>query len=102
MGRRVHSLEKLPRETRSALVDYLAELEKVYPEGMKKYQVIPWPEYGEDSYLVKISPPENEEKWMSLSERMAEVGTRILVESDQLFILAVQTITPLTETRTDR
>jgi hypothetical protein len=89
MGRRAHSREKLPQETRNALADYLAELEKVYPEGTKRYQVVSWPEYGEDSYLVKISPPADEEKWIELSERMAEVGTRILVESDQLFILAV-------------
>ena len=86
MARRA-SLEKLPQETRSALADYLAELEKVYPQGARRYQVVPWPEYGEGSYLVKIAPPDTEEKWMDLSTRMAEVGTRILVESDQLFIL---------------
>jgi len=85
--RRASHRERLTQETRSALAEYLAELEKVYPAGMKGYQVVPWPEYGEGSYLVKISPPADEEKWMELSERMAEVGTRILVESDQLFIL---------------
>lgn len=89
MARGMSHPERLSRETRNALAHYLAELEKVYPEGMKKYQVIPWPEYGEGSYLVKISLPDDEEKWMELSERMAEVGTRILVESDQLFILTV-------------
>jgi len=89
MARGMSHPERLSRETRNALAYYLAELEKAYPEGVKKYQVIPWPEYGEGSYLVKISPPDDEEKWMELSERMAEVGTRILVESDQLFILAV-------------
>ena len=89
MGRRAHGREKLPQETRDALADYLTELEKVYPEATKKYQVVSWPEYGEGSYLVKISPPADEEQWIELSERMAEVGTRILVESDQLFILAV-------------
>jgi hypothetical protein len=89
MGRRAYSREKLPQETRNALADYLAELEKLYPEGTKKYQILSWPEYGEGSYLVKISPPADEERWIELSERMAEVGTRILVESDQLFILAV-------------
>lgn len=90
MARRASHLEKLPQETRSAFADYLAELEKVYPEGTKKYQVIPWPEYGEGSYLVKLLLPDDEEQWMKLSERMAEVGTRILVESDQLFILACE------------
>ena len=89
MARGMNHPERLPRETRDALAQYLAELEKTYPEGMKKYQVIPWPEYGEGSYLVKIAPPDDEERWMELSERMAEVGTRILVESDQLFILTV-------------
>ena len=89
MARRASHPERLPRETRNALADYLAKLEKAYPEGKKKCQVIPWPEYGEGSYLVKIPPPDDEEKWMELSERMAEVGTRILVENDQLFILTV-------------
>ncbi len=89
MARRANHPDRLPQETRSALADYLAELEKAYPAGMKKYQIVPWPEYGEGSYLVKIPPPDDEEKWMELSERMAEVGTRILIENDQLFILAV-------------
>jgi hypothetical protein len=89
MARRASRPDRLPQEIRSALADYLAELEKLYPEGTKKCHVIPWPEYGEGSYLVKIHPPEDEERWIELSERMAEVGTRILVESDQLFILTV-------------
>lgn len=88
MARRAPHSERLPQETRSALVDYIAELEKVYPEGRNKYQLVSWPEYGEGSYLVKVPLPENEEKWLELSEHMAEIGTRILAESDQLFILA--------------
>lgn len=89
MARGMSRPERLSRETRNALADYLAELEKTYPEGRKKCQVLPWPEYGAGSYLVKIPPPEDEKRWIELSERMAEVGTRILVENDQLFILAV-------------
>ena len=88
MARRASHLEKLPQETRSALADYLTELEKEYPEGARKCQIVPWPEYGEGSYLVKIAPFDDEKRWLELSKRMAEVGTRILVESDQLFILA--------------
>jgi len=87
MARKASRLEKLPSEAQSALADYLTELERLYPEGAKKYQVIPWPEYGEGSYLVKLPSLDDEKRWMKLSERMAEVGTRILVESDQLFIL---------------
>ena len=56
MARRTSHIERLPQETRSAFADYLAELEKLYPEGTKKYQVVPWPEYGKGSYLVKIPP----------------------------------------------
>ena len=89
MVRRANHSERLPRVTRSALADYLAELENIYPEGAGKYHVIPWPEYGEGSYLVKIPPPDDEERWMELSERMAEVGTRIFVKSDKLFVLTV-------------
>ncbi len=88
MARRTNQAEKLPQETRSALAEYLIELEKFCPASTKRYQVIPWPEYGEGSYLVKILPLHNEKQWMELSERMAEVGTHILLKSDQLFILA--------------
>jgi hypothetical protein len=87
MVRRTSQLNRLPREIRDALAEYLAELEKLYPEGKRNCQIVPWPEYGVGSYLVKIPPPDDEKKWMELSEQMAEVGTRILVESDQLFIL---------------
>jgi hypothetical protein len=87
MARRASLRKKLPSEMRDALADYLAELERVYPEGTKQCQIVPCPEYGEGSYLVKIPPPEDEEKWMALSEHMAEVGTRILVRNDQFFIL---------------
>lgn len=89
MARKINQAEALPQETQSALSEYLIELKEIYPSGLKKYQVVPWPEYGEGSYLVKISPLDDEEKWMEISERMAEVGTRILVKSDQLFILTV-------------
>ena len=89
MGRAASHPDRLPQATHDALAEYLAELEKAYPEGMKKCQVVPWPEYGEGSYLVKVPLVSDEKRWMELSERMAEVGTRILVESDQLFILAV-------------
>ncbi len=87
MARRAGSLEKIPQEIRSALTSYLTELEKAYPKGARECQIVPWPEYGEGSYLVKIAPLADEKKWLELSERMAEVGTRILIESDQLFIL---------------
>jgi hypothetical protein len=87
MTRKASQLRKFPPETRDALAEYLAELEKVYPLGSKAYQVLSWAEYGTDSYLVKIAPPTSERQWRKLSQHMAEIGTRILVESDQLFIL---------------
>lgn len=89
MGRVATPLNRLPQETRNALAEYFAALEKAYPEGIKQCQVIPWPEYGEGSSLVKVLPPNDEERWIALSERMAAVGTRILVDSDQFFILTV-------------
>jgi hypothetical protein len=88
MARRTNQLRKFPPETRDALAEYLAELEKVYPLGSKACQVLSWAEYGADSYLVKIAPPTSEKQWRKLSQHMAKIGTRILAESDQLFILA--------------
>jgi len=89
MARRASHPDQLSQEARSALADYLAELEKLYPGGTKKCQIVPWPEYGEGSYLVKVPSPSTEEKWIEISARMAEVGARILVDSDQLFVLTV-------------
>jgi hypothetical protein len=88
MTRRASQLRKFPPETRDALAEYLAELAKVYPIGSHTCQVLPWAEYGTDSYLVKVTPPTSEKQWRKLSQHMAEIGTRILAESDQLFILA--------------
>ncbi|MBI3248478.1 MAG: hypothetical protein HYZ50_18405 [Deltaproteobacteria bacterium] len=87
MARKANRSETLPEETWGALSEYLAELAELCPGGLKKYRVLPWPEYGEGSYLVKIAPLASEEQWIEISERMAEVGTRILAKSDQLFIL---------------
>jgi len=89
MGQRARQSNQLPQGIRSTLADYMAKLEQLYPEGGKSYQVVPWPEYGEGSYLIKVPFPGDEEKWMEISEQMAEIGTHILEESDQLFILTV-------------
>jgi hypothetical protein len=89
MAQRASQLDGLPQEIRSALSNYLTELEKLYPQGGKSYQVVPWPEYGDGSYLVKVPSPDNEEQWLEISEQMADIGTHILEESDQLFILTI-------------
>lgn len=86
MSRGLSYSEQFPQEARNALDQYLNALKKVYPESIGQYQVIPWPEYGEGSYLVKIPIPDDETRWMNISEHMADVGTNILAESDQLFI----------------
>ncbi|MBM4257176.1 MAG: hypothetical protein FJ147_14910 [Deltaproteobacteria bacterium] len=87
MTRKASQLRKFPIETRDALAQYLAELEKAYPLGSKACQILSWAEYGTDSYLVKIAPPPSEKQWRKLSQHMAKIGTRILAESDQFFIL---------------
>jgi hypothetical protein len=79
--------EQVPQEARNAWERYLAELEKTYPGGASHCQVIPWSEYGEGSYVVKVPMPDEETLWMKISEHMADIATHILVESDQLFIL---------------
>lgn len=79
--------KRIPKKVSAAFSRYLAELEKVYPEGAEQHAVIPWPEYGEGAYVVKVPLLVDDEQWITVSERMAEVGTRILVESDQLFVL---------------
>lgn len=71
---------------REAFNRYVAELVRLYPPAAGHCRVEPW--YGhEQTYLVSITPPQDEDAWMDLSEAMSGVATDLVVETGCLFVL---------------
>ncbi len=77
---------ELSESARSAFVRYFAELTRFYPAVETSYQVEPWLGH-EQTYLVSIVPPQDEEEWADLSESMAVIATDLMVETGCLFVL---------------
>lgn len=71
---------------REALNRYAAELMRLYPSAAGHYRVEPWLGH-EHTYLVSISPPQDEDAWMDLSEAMSALATDLIVETGCLFVL---------------
>ena len=71
---------------REALDRYIAELVRFYPSAVEHYRAEPWHGH-EQTYLVSIVPPQDEDVWIDLSEAMSAVATDLVVETDCLFVL---------------
>jgi hypothetical protein len=71
---------------RAAFGRYLTELVRFYPTAGTNYHVEPWLGH-EQTYLVGIVPPQDEEEWADLSEAMATIATDLVVETGCLFVL---------------
>jgi hypothetical protein len=71
---------------REALNRYVAELVRLYPSATGHYRVEPWHGH-EQTYLISITPPQDEDSWIDLNEAMSEVATDLVVETDCLFVL---------------
>jgi hypothetical protein len=67
-----------------AIVQYLAVLEEVYPAAKGATQVV----VRSDRVIVSAPLPTRTRDRMRLFDRMAEVGTRLLLETDQYIILS--------------
>lgn len=76
----------IPEREKDALNRYVAELICFYPSAAGHYRVEPWCGH-EQTYLVSIVPPHDEDTWMDLSEAMSAVATDLVVETDCLFVL---------------
>jgi hypothetical protein len=84
LARRVNS--DMSEKARKALDRYIAELVHLYPPAAGCYRVEPW--FGhEQTYLVSIVPPQDEDAWVDLSEAMSTVATDLVVETECLFVL---------------
>ncbi len=59
---------------------------RLYPIAVVHYRVEPWLGH-EQTYLVSIAPPQDDDAWMDLSEAMFAIETDVVVETDCLFVL---------------
>ncbi len=71
--------------TRNAIAEYLAALEEAYPAARGKARVVT---RADKMVIVKIPLPARETERMRLFDRMAEVGTKLLIETDEYIILS--------------
>jgi len=74
-------------EVRDALAEFLAALEEIHPAAKQTARVIT---REDNRVIVSIPLPAQARERMRLFDHMAEVGTRLLLETDQYIILSSQ------------
>jgi hypothetical protein len=83
--------QQRPRTTSKGSADpvlvYLAALETAYPASKGKARVLA---RQDNRIVVSVPLPTRAQERMRLFDRMAEVGTRLLIETDQYIILSAQ------------
>lgn len=77
-------LNELPEIARPTLEQYLAELETFYPAAKEHTEISV---DREGIVYIRVPWPKDDETLIRLSEHMAEIETKILVESGQHFML---------------
>jgi hypothetical protein len=78
-------LRQPAREVRDALTEYIAALEEIYPAAKGAARVLT---RQDNRVIVSIPLPARVGERMRLFDRMAEVGTKLLLETDQYIILS--------------
>lgn len=66
-------------------MEYIAALHEIYPAARGNTSVTIRPEYG---VIVHVPLPRRATERIRLFEQMAEVGTRLLLETDEYIILS--------------
>lgn len=69
----------------NAIKEYVSLLHEVYPPARGKTRVVVRPD---NRVIVNVSLPTRARDRMRLFDQMAEVGTRLLLETDQHIILS--------------
>jgi len=82
MSRRISP--RRAKQSDHAVTKYIAALEKIYPEAKGEARVSRY----DDQIVVNIPLPKRDLERMRLFHSMAEVGTRLLLETDQYIILS--------------
>ena len=73
------------REVRDALTEYLAALEEIYPQAKGTTRVLT---RQDNRVIVSVPLPAQARERMRLFDHMAEIGTKLLLETDQYIILS--------------
>jgi hypothetical protein len=77
--------KQIARGAKDALAEYLTALEGVYPAAKGTIRVVTRPD---KRVIVSILLPTRASERMRLFDHMAEVGTRLLLETGQYIILS--------------
>lgn len=80
-------LAKGENVTDDPITEYLTALEKFYPAAIGTAEVI---RRRDNRVIVTVPLPSNEDENIWLFDKMAEVGTKILLETDEYIILSSQ------------
>ena len=76
---------KATTEARDPVKGYIAALHDVYPPARGNTSVTVRPDYG---VIVHVPLPKRASERMRLFDQMAEVGTRLLLDTDEYIILS--------------
>ncbi len=76
---------KATNRAREPIKAYIAALHEVYPRARGNTSVTVRPNYG---VIVHVPLPKRASERMRLFDQMAEVGTRILLDTDEYIILS--------------
>ncbi len=77
--------KQLAKQIEDALTKYIAPLEEIYPKAKGRTRVL---RRQDDRIVVSIPLPTRAPERMRLFDSMAEVGTSLLLETNQYIILA--------------
>ncbi len=80
--------KRAPKEARrDAITEYLTALEEVYPLAKGTARVIA---RGDNRTIVSVPLPARVSERMRLFDQMAEVGTKLLLETNEYIVLSSQ------------
>ena len=79
--------KRVARNDRDPIAEYLAALEEFYPAAIGSAQVHKW---QDDQVIVTVPLPTRVRERMRLFDHMAEVATKLLVETDLQIIISSQ------------
>jgi len=87
MSRSIKQQERLPPQLQNALTKYVAVLEKTYPQSKGRTRILL---RKDGRVIVSVRLPTRAPQRMRLFDRMAEVGTQLLLDTNQYIILSGQ------------
>ncbi len=87
MNRETSRVRKPLGSAQDAVAKYVAALEEIHPVARGKARVV---NRQDNRIIVSVPLPRRALERMRLFDRMAEIGTQLLLETDQYIILSGQ------------